>query len=204
MFQIPMENMTTRTMNHKSQAIKSLAIKSLAMRKFALFAAIVAATVAATATGCVSEEPVDHSDAHLPLGTPMPQFAVSGPTGALSGANLSGEKTLIVLFRSTCPDCRRELPKVDAAYKAIGGEEAEVRIVPVSQEDTATVEAYWNEAGYSMPWYVAADPEVFPAFGVQYVPTLYLFDSEGRIAFASVETFDFDAAGLIELIGSLD
>ena len=158
---------------------------------------------AAMFAGCISEKPVDKGSAHLPLGTPMPEFTVTGANGTLSNGDLAGQKTLVVLFRSTCPDCRRELPKVEAAYKALGGETSEVRFVAISKEAPQAVDEYWREAGYTIPYYISSDGEAFPAFGVEYVPTLYLFGTDGKAAFAAVETFDFDADGLVNQIREL-
>jgi hypothetical protein len=76
--------------------------------------------------------------------------------------------------------------------------------VAISYEEAQVVDAYWREAGYTMPWYLDVNGTAFPAFGVQYVPTPYLFDSDGRVAFAAVETFDFDAAGLVAHIRNLE
>lgn len=150
--------------------------------------------------GCIIENPGD--DEHLPKGAPMPSFSVAGPAGTVTAGDLAGMRTLVVMFRTTCPDCQRELPKVEAAFEALGSRE-DIRFVAVSKESENTVAEYWTKRGYTVPWYLDGNGAAFSAFDAHYVPTLYLFGTDGKVAFAAVEDFDFDAAKLIDKIEAL-
>lgn len=156
---------------------------------------------AASLAGCEKPAATDH----LPIDTPMPAFSVMKPDGTTvtsTELDLVGNRTVVVLFRTTCPDCRRELPKVEAAFKALGAEN-DVRFVAISRENPDTVAAYWAAAddgsGYSMPYYIDTDGTAFTAFDITYVPTLYLFGRDGKVAYAAIENAD----GLIDLIEEL-
>ena len=154
-----------------------------------------------TLAGCISEKKGE-KDA-LPIGATMPEFSVSGPDGTITNADLAGVRTVVALFRTTCPDCSREMPNVEAAFKRVGG--SGVRFIAISKEDNADVEVpkYWADTGMTMPYWFDPDGAAFTAFDVHYVPTLYLFGSDGKVAYAAVETFDFSADGLVELIEGL-
>ncbi len=173
------------------------------MVKSAYSAAVIlafAATVSLTA--CLKDGSAETD--RLSVGTPMPQFSVSGPEGAVSTSDLTEGRTLVVLFRSTCTDCQRELPKVEEAFREIGTE-SDVRFVAITKEDnyTTAVPEYWDEKGYTMPYYFDPGGPVFSAFRVTHIPSLYLFGSDGKVAFSAIETFDFGAEKLIELIDDL-
>jgi peroxiredoxin len=154
-----------------------------------------------TLAGCISEQR-GAKDA-LPVGAPMPAFSVSGPDGTVTNADLAGVRTVVALFRTTCPDCSREMPNVETAFKRVGG--SGVRFIAISKEDNATVEVpkYWAETGMTMPYYFDPEGAAFTAFDVHFVPTLYLFGSDGKVAYAAVETFDFSADELVKLIEDL-
>lgn len=147
---------------------------------------------------CVSEKPAGEN--HLPLGTPLPEFTVSGPSGTIKSSTeyFSEKRTLIVYFRTTCPDCTREMPKVQAAWDEFG-EDADFRLAAISRESEKIVADYWAKSGFSMPYYIDTDGSVLNKLAIRYVPTLYLFDTYGKVAYAAVE----DAKGLTELIEGL-
>ena len=154
-----------------------------------------------TLAGCSPEK---KSSVHaLPPGTPMPEFSVSGPEGTITNADLAGVPSVVVFFRTTCKDCSREMPNVEAAFKRL--EDSGVRFVAISKEENAAVEVpkYWDDTGMTMPYRFDPDGAAFTAFGVRYVPTLYLFGSDGKVACAAVETFDLSTDELVRMIKDL-
>jgi peroxiredoxin len=163
------------------------------MKKFAITTVL---GVALSLAGCIDGE--DDGRGALATGTPMPEFSVTGPSGMVSAADLAGKRTVVILFRTTCPDCRRELPKVEAAFKAVGAEE-NIEFVAISKESEAVVAQYWAEAEYTLPYYIDGDGSAFAAFAVQFVPTLYIFGSDGKLVYAAIE----DAEGLLSQIEKL-
>ncbi len=155
-----------------------------------------------TLAGCVNEKRPG-GDA-LPVGAAMPAFSVSGPEGsAVSSTDLAGGPSVVVFFRTTCPDCSREMPGVEQAFRRVAW--SGVRFVCVSKEDNATtaVPQYWADTAMTMPYYFDPSGEVFTAFEVGFVPTLYLFDSGGKVVFAAVETFEFSVDELVARIEEL-
>ncbi len=134
--------------------------------------------------GCVNEKPVEPD--HLAVGADMPDFSVSGPDGTISKADFAGKRTVIVLFRSTCGDCRREMPKIQQAWEEFGGE-GDILFAAISKEEESVVEKYLADSGYTMPYYIDTDGSAFAAFEVSNVPTVYLFGTDGKVAHFAVE-----------------
>ncbi len=177
------------------QKIKTLSVALLAT-----------ATLAAT-PGCVSERRNGDEPISLPQGAPMPRFSVTGPDGTtLTDADLRGTRTVVALFRTTCPDCSREMPGVEEAHRRLSAQNAEnLRFIAISKEDdhATKVPEYWAATGMTMPYFFDPAGEAFAAFEVRFVPTLYLFGSDGLLAHAEVETFEFTVDELVKKIEEL-
>ena len=171
------------------------------MRKLLASGIIAAALAGCILAGCIREK--QSPKTHLALGAPMPEFAVTGPSGSVSSTDLAGKKALIVIFRSTCGDCKRELPKIENAFKTISEAGSDVRFVAISEEPEGVVAEYWAAAGHTMPYFLDRSGSVYGRFEVSNVPTLYLFDSQGKVAFVAVETFGFGADEILAQIEKL-
>ena len=165
------------------------------LRRPLLLASIAATAVAALsviAAGALSHT----SDVRLP---------------ELQVSNLAGDPlplhdsraTVINLWASWCPPCRREMPVlVDGAQRF-----PDVRFVLLNQgEDQATVEATGHQWSIP-PTLMALDPEsaVGYALGVRGYPTTLIVAADGRIlARHSGEVSRASLAGLIERINTDD
>lgn len=90
-----------------------------------------------------------------------------------------GQPTVVNLWASWCPPCRRELP----AFAAVQQRHPQVRVLLVNQgEDAATVQAYLASQGLA-PRDVLLDraSRLGPLFGAAGLPTTLLLDAEGRL-----------------------
>ena len=153
-----------------------------------------------TLAGCIDEK---RSCGALSVGAQMPAFSVTGPEGTVTSTDLAGVRSVVVFFRTTCPDCSREMPNVEQAFRRVAG--SGVRFVTISKEDNATtvVPEYWEQTGMTMPYYYDHSGDVFTDFEIQCVPTLYLFGSDGKVAWAEIETFEFSVDELVKKIEEL-
>ncbi len=157
-------------------------------------------------SGCVAGgEPALKS---LPIGASMPEFSVVDVDNEpFAYESLAGKRALVVFFRSTCGDCKRELPLVETAYRAVKDQEDFCLVAITKEANAATaVPTYWTNNGFTMPWYID-DGMAFTGFEVERVPTLYLFGTDGKVAFVAVETFKNyginTADDIVELINEL-
>lgn len=98
----------------------------------------------------------------------------------LSRADLAGRPVLVELWATWCPPCRGTLAWLGELKKRHGDRLAIVAIAVESPE--ADVRKLATELGLPLVWTLGT-PEVVRAFGdVSAVPTLLLFDAEGRTA----------------------
>lgn len=94
---------------------------------------------------------------------------------------LAGKKYLLLDFwASWCKPCRKEIPNIMNLYKKYHAEGFEV--VSISADTSAEA---WKKAleEEKLPWYNDRDGEqgICALYKVQYYPTLYLLDAEGKV-----------------------
>lgn len=146
-------------------------------------------------TACgLTDEPAPHT---LGEGDRLPEFSVELSDGTVvTDKTLRGEWALIILFNTSCPDCRRELPDLEEEYRRLAannlvapiggagrGDEARIRFICVARaEDAASIEAYWEEAGLTMPWSPQLDDRIYRLFADSGIPRSYLITPEGLIS----------------------
>lgn len=166
-------------------------------------------------TGCISEGG-DEVINRVKVGDPIPAFTVkqADGTGSVSfePGDFVGTRSVIVLFQTSCGDCKREMPKIHEAWKhffmPLAAED--VQFVLISRaESAADVTKYWTSADDTkpsfapMPYYLDPNKNAFGKFANSYVPRIYLVGTDGKVKYMAIEKFDFNAAGLIDKINDL-
>ena len=144
--------------------------------------------VALGLVSCVSDDKTDYGPS-VAVGERLPSFRVLLNDGSeVSDQSLHGKPGVVVLFTTTCPDCRRAMPGIEEVYSAW---KTQARFVCIGREEPASkVAAYWNEQGYSMPWSAQEDRTVYELFASRYVPRVFVFDAQGTVRASFVEEVD--------------
>lgn len=110
---------------------------------------------------------------------PLPQvtlYTLQGEPTPLT--TLNGKPTLVNLWASWCPPCRREMPVLEAGQRRY----PEVRFVLANQgESAATVRTYLTRTGLRFDW-LLLDPhaDLGRHAGNQGLPLTLLFDADGN------------------------
>ncbi len=124
----------------------------------------------------------------VPLGTPMPAFALPDLTGAeVSSAAFAGRPLLVAFVCNHCPYVKH----VEQAFGEVAARHPEVQVVAVCTNDA---EAYPDDApehlaeqaqraGWGFPYLVDAGQQVGRAFSAACTPDLFLYDADGRLAY---------------------
>jgi peroxiredoxin len=179
-------------------------MKLQAIKRFTPVAALI---VAMALAGCVSEPPRDPGNI-VNSGDAVPSFTVTNADGVgtrtFSQADFAGKRSVIAFFWTPCGDCRREMPKVEAAWQALK-DEPDFQLIAISRGETPdVVAAHWAEVGYTMPYLLDPNADAFHLFAENTVPRIYLVDSGGIIQYVGIETFEFGSgAELVNLINGL-
>ena len=126
----------------------------------------------------------------LKPGTQAPDFAlqdIGGKTFKLS--DFRGRKVVLVFWASWCPDCRAEVPALKAMQASANPE----KVAFVSVSFDRTLEALQKfVAENELPGVQLFDASgkkesaVGTAYGVKWIPALYLIDEKGKVEVSTV------------------
>jgi thiol-disulfide isomerase/thioredoxin len=112
---------------------------------------------------------------------PLPPLTLSSLEGRpVSLAGFAGRPTVLNLWATWCPPCRREMPVLQQAQAA----HPDLNIVFVNQgEEAATIAAFLDRQGLALR-NVLVDPQILTgtALGHHALPTTLFFDADGRLA----------------------
>ncbi|MDR2414009.1 MAG: TlpA family protein disulfide reductase [Odoribacteraceae bacterium] len=159
----------------------------------------------ACALSCVKSNEGDayEKSSRVKVGDEIPEFTASDGTTTLSKSDLAGKKTLLVLFASTCGDCREALPVIEAAWTLLKDHPGAV-VAAISRGETAgVVREYWEEARFTMPYYLDEDRAIFNKFASAYTPRVYLIDARQRVIEMYVESLPFTGEELSKKVEAL-
>ena len=135
----------------------------------------------------------------LKVGTQAPNFELPTPEGKkVQLSDFKGKYVLIDFWASWCPDCRRISPNVEAIAKEYQGKDLAVLAVSFDIDKEAWVK-YINRNGAPVNEVHVSELKkmkesaVAKAFGVQWIPSLYLLDKDGKVLLATVEVSKVEA-----------
>lgn len=135
----------------------------------------------------------------LKVGTQAPNFELPTPEGKkVQLSDFKGKYVLIDFWASWCPDCRRISPNVEAIAKEYQGKDLTVVAVSFDIDKEAWVK-YINRNGTPVNEVHVSELKkmkesaVAKAYGVQWIPSLYLLDKDGKVLLATVEVSKVEA-----------
>ncbi len=152
-----------------------------------------------TLVGCSSvDEDGDDVVERVKVGDHVPSFSVDivvpsaegeASRSTFSTAMLTGE-TVIVLFNTSCPDCQRDLPLLDAYYRQHQGD-AGFQMVAISREEPeASVAAFWKAKGLLIPYSAQEDRRIYNLFATSIIPRIYFVSQQGIVTRIDIEQYN--------------
>lgn len=143
-------------------------------------------------TGCSSIED-DETKERVVVGDRVPLFSVEmvkdGERSTFSTAQLTGE-TVIVFFNTTCPDCQRDLPKLNQYYLKHKVDEGFQMVAISREEGEEDVAAYWKDNGLQIPYFAQNDRRIYELFASSIIPRVYFVSAQGIVTRVFIERFD--------------
>lgn len=124
----------------------------------------------------------------IPVGEIAPDEVVTPLGGqAASLSSLQASKVLmLVVFRSSCPDCQRETRVLNALYPQL--DPAKVSLLAVGVRDTlAVVERFRDRFGVKYPLAIDPDGKLSRPYNIQEVPTYFIVDGQRVVRFVGHE-----------------
>jgi peroxiredoxin len=135
--------------------------------------------------------------ASVAAGKHAPPFELTGLNGKLYRLveALQHGPVLVAFFKAACPTCHYTFPFVERIYRQLRPQG--VQVWGISQDDTRASERFAKEYGISFPILIDAYPyETSRAYGLRYVPTLFLILPSGQV---DLLTDGFARADLLEI-----
>ncbi|MEE0978900.1 MAG: redoxin domain-containing protein [Muribaculaceae bacterium] len=153
--------------------------KSTSLITMAVMAVMVMTAV--TFTSCVMDE--DEPEFSLRPGDPLPTFSVTMNDGTVvTPESLAGAKAVIVFFNTSCPDCRRELPEINRRWLAAQAQGSATRFICVARDEgAASISAFWEQEGLTLPWSAQADSRIYSLFASSGIPRVYVVSPQSVI-----------------------
>lgn len=131
-------------------------------------------TITVLLAGCVKDD--EPMESLIKVGDRLPDFTITLNDGSrLTTSDLRGRESVIVLFNTSCPDCREELPRIQQLHD----EQPELAIICISRaEDAPSVASYWEEHGLTLPYSAQSTADVYHLFATAGIPRVYYADAD--------------------------
>ncbi len=120
----------------------------------------------------------------LGVGDTAPDFQLEDTFGKQTALrDLAATKpVLVALYKASCPVCQFTLPFLERLSKSDN-----IEVIAISQDDLKTTERFRAEFGITFPTLIDESRRGYPvsnAFGIDYVPSLFLIEPDGSISIA--------------------
>jgi len=158
-----------------------------------------------TARADLPEPPLTHILAPVKPARPAPDFSLADTEGKIHKlSDYPGKVVLLNFWATWCPPCRRELPSMEKLYQALKGKPFQV-LACDQQEDADTLFAFTGQLdpAPTFPVLLDSNSAVSKAYGVPGLPTTFLIDKTGQIAYRAVGGREFDHPAIHALIEKL-
>ena len=149
--------------------------------------------MALLALSCNAVNDDDNSEVkeYVKVGDRVPVFSVDvvdseGRTSVFSTARLTGE-TVIVLFNTSCGDCRRELLQLNAYYLAHRHDKGFQMVAIAREESAESIAAYWQAQGFEIPYSPQPDRRIYNLFASSIIPRVYYCTADGIVTRILIE-----------------
>jgi len=155
----------------------------------------------------IAQQPFDRSQLQkivaLPDKPPAPAFSLVDRQGEQHALSDYRGKVVIVNFWATwCAPCRKEMPSMQRAWEQMRNQD--VMLLAVNWGDTETAVAkFFKKLSVDFPVLLGGDREMTNAWSVRGLPTTFVLDPEGRIAYRIAGEMEWDEPELIDKILAL-
>ena len=102
----------------------------------------------------------------------------------------------------SCIPCRKEMPALERMWRRIKSSGGIVLGVKMQDENTA-IELFLSKAPVSFPILLDPDGAVAQHWGVVGIPTTFILDTTGRIAYKATGIREWDSDSIIEKVMQL-
>ena len=146
---------------------------------------LISCSILIALVSCVNDDAEPRSI--IEVGDRLPYFSIEMNDGTILNTDmLRGTESMIVFFTTTCSDCRRELPRINAYAEA----HPDVRIVCIARNQTEEeIASFWKSESLILPYSPQPDATIYHLFAESGVPRIYCADPYLRVTAIYLERF---------------
>ena len=116
--------------------------------------------------------------------------------------NYRGKVVIINFWATWCPPCRLEIPSMQRAWKKLKNKNVAMLAINIGENDD-TIFTFSAEYEMDFPILMDKDSRVIRSWPVSALPTTYVVDRKGRLAYRAIGDRQWDNKELIKLILNL-
>lgn len=123
--------------------------------------------------------------AALTQGRPAPQLNLNAFDGSeINLQDMKGTPVLLNFFKSTCPWCQQEMPRLAKVYARLAEQGLDVNVIGivVGTDTQSSAEQFAQSYGLKIPLAIDSEKIARTAFGIERVPTMVLVDAKGIVS----------------------
>jgi peroxiredoxin len=139
----------------------------------------------------------------LPDRPVAPAFDLAGLDGKrIALKDFRGKPVIVNFWATWCPPCRAEMPSIQRAWEAVKDDGIAVIAVNVG-EDAEIVAQFKAEYPLEFPLAMDKDFSAVQSWPVKGLPTTFVLDPEGRLAYEATGSREWDDPKLLDLVRAL-
>ena len=139
----------------------------------------------------------------LPERPIAPEFELQVPDGTqVRLADYRGRPLIVNFWATWCPPCRKEMPSMQRAWEAVRGEGIDLIAINVG-EDAETIRRFTADVPVSFPLPMDERSQVVQAWPVTGLPTTFVVDPDGRLAYVATGEREWDDPALLDQVRAL-
>jgi peroxiredoxin len=132
-----------------------------------------------------------------------PDFALPDIDGVIHRLSDHRGQVVIVNFWATwCPPCREEMPSMQRAWQRLKEEGIPILAIDVG-EDEDTIFTFTADYPVDFPLLMDRDSSVTQQWPVRGLPTTFVIDPQGRIAYRAIGSRDWEDPALLDTLRTL-
>jgi len=132
-----------------------------------------------------------------------PDFALADIDGAIHRlSDYRGQVVIVNFWATWCPPCREEMPSMQRAWEQIQDEDIVILAIDVG-EDEDTIFTFTADYPVEFPLLLDLDSRVIQEWAVRGLPTTFIVDTQGRIAYRAIGTRDWEDSALLNTLKQL-
>lgn len=145
----------------------------------------------------------DQSLTPIPERPAAPEFDLKDPEDRPQRlADYRGKAVILNFWATWCPPCREEMPSMQRAHEAVSGDGIALVAINVG-EDADTIEQFLTNYPVEFPLPMDLDSRVVQSYPVKGLPTTFVIDPEGRLAYVATGGREWDDPKLLNQVRAL-